>query len=105
MKKNKHIGSSFDEFLEEERRDPKFAEAFEAQLDRLEIARAVRALREKAGLSQAQLAKKVGTKQPGIARVESGRTVPSLELLHKIAAAAGRRLQVRFAAPAPAQRR
>jgi ribosome-binding protein aMBF1 (putative translation factor) len=100
MKSNKHIGSSFNDFLDEEkRRDPKFAKAVDEQIDRLELARAVRELREKLGLSQAELAAKVGTKQPGIARLESGRVVPKLELLQKIAVAAGRKLEVRFSAP------
>lgn len=49
-------------------------------------------------IPQAELAARVGTKQPGIARLESGRVVPKLELLQKIAVAAGRKLEVRFAA-------
>ena len=96
-KKNPHAGSSFDDFLaEEKQRDPGFATALDEQFDRLELARAVRHLRGTLGLSQAELAEKVGTKQPGIARLESGRVVPKIELLQKIATAAGRKLQVRF---------
>jgi len=44
------------------------------------------------GLSQAKLAKKVGTKQPAIARIESGGMIPSLEMLQKIAKATKGRL-------------
>ena len=96
-KKNPHVGSSFDDFLEEEKQsDPRFAAALDEQFDRLELARAVRHLRGTLGLSQAELAERVGTKQPGIARLESGRVVPKLELLQKIATAAGRKLEVRF---------
>lgn len=42
-----------------------------------------------AGLTQAQLAKKLRTKQPSIARIESGNDLPSLSFLLKIAKAVG----------------
>jgi len=41
------------------------------------------------GLTQEELAILVGTKQPGIARVESGSSLPSLGFLKKIAIAIG----------------
>ena len=41
------------------------------------------------GLTQAQLAKKIGTKQPAIARIESGALVPSWKTLKGIARAIG----------------
>ena len=98
--KNPHIGSSFNDWLaEEEARSPGFLAAVDAEVDRRALARMVRQLRERLGLSQAELAARVGTKQPGIARVESGRVVPRLELLQKIAAASGRSLEVRFGPP------
>ncbi len=89
-RKNPRLGSSLDDFLAEGKQgDPGFAAVFDEQFDRLELARAVRHLRELLGLSQAELAEKVGTKQPGIARLESGRVVPKLELLQNIATAGG----------------
>ena len=53
-------------------------------------------LRIAKGLSQAQLAKLVGTKQPGIARLESGKTEPKLSFLRRVAEALGYRLEIRF---------
>ena len=38
----------------------------------------------------------VGTKQPAIARLESGKVTPKLDLLEKIAFALGRTLDIRF---------
>lgn len=38
-------------------------------------------------MTQAQLAKKVGTEQPSIARIENGDVLPSLDMLEKIAKA------------------
>jgi ribosome-binding protein aMBF1 (putative translation factor) len=90
---NPHRGQTIEEFISEERsRDPRFAEEF----DRLRLARRVKALREAKRLSQNQLAELTGTKQPAIARLESGRVMPRLDLLQKIAAAMGMRLDVRF---------
>ena len=45
------------------------------------------AARRKKGLTQADLARKIGTKQSAIARLESGTHNPSLVLLRKVAKA------------------
>ena len=48
----------------------------------------LRSAREKQGLTQAQLAKKVGSKQPAIARMESGQVSEvSMDFLCKVALA------------------
>lgn len=44
------------------------------------------------GLTQAQLARKIGTQQPSIARVESGKVMPSIDFLVKLAKAIGTEL-------------
>lgn len=46
-----------------------------------EFGAGVRQRREEAGLTQAQLARLVGTSQPAIARLEAGGTRPSLETI------------------------
>ena len=70
---------------------------FQRELTRLQLANQILKLREEGELSQAQLAKKIGTHQSAIARIEKstyhGYTVA---MLAKIAAAAGARLEVRF---------
>ena len=65
---------------------------------RLELAQTVHALREKRGLTQTDLARKVGTRQPNIARLERGEAsgLPSLDLLGRVADALGGRLDVRI---------
>jgi len=54
--------------------------------------------RRAAGLSQAQVAERMGTKAPAIARLESalasGKHSPSLSTLRKYAAALGKRVEV-----------
>ena len=47
-------------------------------------------LRLEAGLTQRDLAGRVGTTQAAISKIETGRTVPGLELLDRIATALGR---------------
>ncbi len=56
-------------------------------------------LRELSGLSQARLAARSRTSQPAIARLESGRQVPSVNTLLKIASACGMHLVVGLADP------
>ncbi len=49
----------------------------------------VHSLRIFMGLTQAQLAEMVKTQQPNIARIESGKKLPSLKTMHKLAICAG----------------
>lgn len=58
----------------------------------LEVAKA----RQRAGLSQAQLAKRMKTTQSTIARLESGRGKPSTRTLSRFAKATGHRLKISF---------
>lgn len=53
-------------------------------------------MRLQRGMTQAELARLVGTTQPGISRLESGAYNPSVALLRKVAAALGARLEVRL---------
>ena len=62
----------------------------------IRLAIELRALREKKGLSQRQLAELVGTTQSAIARLEGGRISPSLPTLDRIAAALGAEVTVTF---------
>ena len=57
----------------------------------------LREARMRAGLSQRGLAKKAGTAQSVIARIERGQTSPTLETLERLLAAAGVELHARLA--------
>lgn len=46
------------------------------------------------GLSQKQLAKKIGTKQPAVARWENGSQIPSISSLNKIAECLTKKLRL-----------
>jgi ribosome-binding protein aMBF1 (putative translation factor) len=69
---------------------------YEAQLPEFQIARELIAARTRAGLSQAELAERMHTTQSTIARLESGRALPSLRTLRRFAEATGSRAVVRL---------
>jgi len=63
--------TNFDLFLEEQLRDPDFVERFKRAGEAWDVALQIAALREKAGLSQRDLARKLHTSQQNISRLES----------------------------------
>lgn len=66
--------------------------------DQMKIAEQIVALREKAGLTQEQLAKKVRTSRSTISRLEAADyRGHSMRMLERIAAALGARVEVRLA--------
>jgi ribosome-binding protein aMBF1 (putative translation factor) len=94
-KKNKRVSGDMLEYIQaREAADPTFAEKLNEEFNKLKIARQIKAVREALHISQGQLADRAGTKQPAIARLESGRVIPRLDLLHKIARAMGMKLDV-----------
>ena len=69
------------------------------------VAQLIYAARNKAGLSQAELADRIGTKQSVISRLEDADYEGhSLSMLHRIAAALGQCVEIRFLPPAKAGR-
>jgi DNA-binding XRE family transcriptional regulator len=83
--------------------DHKLRAMIEEETMYCEIASLVYQARTAAGLTQAQLAKLIGTSQPAIARLEDADYgARSLAMLQKIAAALNRRLEIRLV---PAKRR
>lgn len=59
-----------------------------------EIALAVARARRKAGMTQAQLAEAIGTKQQAISRLESGKLDPKISTLRGIAKATGAKMHL-----------
>ena len=77
---------------------------YEQELLNVEIARKLYELRTKAGLSQRELAKRVGTSASAICRLEDADYEGhSLSLLKRIADALGNRIEVRFVPRKPAK--
>jgi DNA-binding XRE family transcriptional regulator len=96
-RKNRHVGGSIDASVRRWKKEsPSFARAFDEAFDQIQLARRIRELREAKHLSQDELARRAGTKQPAIARLESGRVLPRLDLLQKVATALEARLALNF---------
>jgi|ERR1051326_778874 DNA-binding XRE family transcriptional regulator len=80
---------------EQYRKIPGLKRRVEAQLAEMDIERALLDLRQASGLTQAQLAARVGVKQPVIARIEAGRSSNiHLRTILQIATALGARVRV-----------
>jgi len=72
-------------------KDPDFRTAYEGLEEEFTIARELIEARARAGLSQADVAARMRTTQSAVARMESGRQLPSLRTLARYAEATGTR--------------
>ncbi len=88
---------NFDEVLQERLTDSEFRTEWDAQEDEFEVAKEIIHLRQKAGLTQQELAKQAHTSQAAISRLESGtyRNV-SLAFLRRVGAVLGVKPHVSF---------
>ncbi len=77
-------------------KEPKYKKAYDALEEEFVLASAVMDVRNRAGLTQEELARKMGTTQPVVARLESGRSRPSMRTLERLADATGSRLLISF---------
>ena len=90
--------TNFDVYLEEQLKDPAFAERFEKAGEAWDVALQIAALREKAGLSQRDLARKLKTSQQNISRLESpSYEGHSLTMLRRVAEVLGVTVRVTLA--------
>lgn len=92
-----------DEFREELVNDRELNGLYQRELAKVKLANQILAARQHAGLSQAALARRIGTQQTDVARMENAAYASyTVSTLAKIAAATGSRLEVRLV---PASRR
>ena len=70
--------------------------AYDAMADEFAIVRELVAARARAGLSQSEVAQRMGTTQSVIARLEGGKGVPSMRTVQRYAQAVGGRAVVRI---------
>jgi DNA-binding XRE family transcriptional regulator len=80
--------------------DPAFRAAYDALEDEFAALAALLAARKDAGLTQADVAARMGVSQPVLARIESSlgsrKHSPSLETLRRYAGACGKKLVIRM---------
>ena len=85
-----------EESFREWEKDPAFMDAYGALEDEFALARALIEARNTADMTQEEVAAAMGTTQAVIARLESGRTMPSTRTLERFAKATGMRLRISF---------
>ena len=78
------------------KRDPKFAENYEAGYADFKIGVILRQAREAAGLTQAEVAQKLKTKKSAISRIENHADDVRLSTIRRYAKAVGANLQIRL---------
>lgn len=88
-------------------KDPAFRAEYDALEEEFALATALIRARSEAHMTQEDVAKAMGTTQAVVARLESGRTMPSTRTLQRFAKATGSRLRISFEhephEPAPLQ--
>lgn len=77
-------------------KDPKFVHEWEKTEPEYQLARSLIGARLKKKLTQSQLAKKIGSKQPVISRIEAMAELPNISLLKRIAEALNSKLEIRL---------
>ena len=77
-------------------KDPEYRKEYDALEEEFALMAEVAKARARAGLSQAELAKRMKTTQSAVARLESGRGLPSTRTLARFAKATGHRLKISF---------
>lgn len=82
------------DYIRKKMADPAFAKAYAELEPEFQIAQQVIALRLQRGLTQAQLARKVGTKPSSISRLESAVAPLSLLLVRQVAEALGAQVEI-----------
>lgn len=88
--------SEFQDFLNEQMKDPAFKHEWDAMKPERDLMRAMISARLEAGLTQKELAERSGVQQANISKIEQGSYNPSVKLLQRIAAGMGKELQIGF---------
>ena len=87
--------TNFDLYLEEQLKDPDFAERFKKAGEAWDVAIKLASLRKASGLSQKELAKRIGTSQQQISRLESpSYEGHSLSMLRRVADVLGASIHI-----------
>ncbi len=88
------VGISFEEMKADMQKDERFRAEYEKLRPRYEAIEQIIKARKEQNITQAELAKRVGTQKSNISRLESGNYNPSLDFLTKVAKSLGKSLSV-----------
>lgn len=98
MRSNKDIKKliDFKTYLNKQLKNPEFKKHYDDAGKQLQIAYQIMQLRKQQGISQSELAKKIGTTQSNVARIEAGQQNFTTATLQKIATVFKRDLRIEF---------
>lgn len=88
--------TKFNDYLNEQMKDPAFKEEWDALEPEFTIMQAMIDARKASGLTQKQLSERTGIAQADISKLESGNANPSLKTLQRLAAGMGMKVKVEF---------
>ncbi len=86
--------TDFKKYLKQQLKNKKIKKYYDEYDKQLEIAYQIIQLRKKRKISQLELAKKIGTTQSNVARMESGQQNFTIEILDRVARAFNKNLKV-----------
>ena len=87
---------TFEQFFNEQMKDPEFAKAYEEIQPEMNVIRAIVKARASQNLTQKELAEKTGINQSEISKLENGTRNPSIKLLQRLAEGMGMVLNISF---------
>ncbi|MCC2877867.1 helix-turn-helix transcriptional regulator [Lachnoclostridium pacaense] len=90
------VGISFEQMKEDMLKDEEFKLEYEKLRPRYEAIAQIIVARKQQNMTQAELARRVGTQKSNISRLESGNYNPSLDFLSKVAESLGKSLNVQI---------
>jgi DNA-binding XRE family transcriptional regulator len=88
--------TNYEKHLKEQLKNPIFKKEYEKESQRIKIAYEMFQLRKKNKMSQLDLAKKIGTTQSVIARMEAGKQNFSVDTLFNVANALNCKMKIGF---------
>ena len=86
----------FDDYLQEQLKDPEFKKEWDDIQPEMDVIRAMIDARIEQNLTQKELAARTGIDQADIRKLENGTRNPSLKLLKKLASGLGMQLKIEF---------
>lgn len=96
MRDKKRRGVPLKEWLDAELRDPEFKRYYDESSVKWHVAMQIVEARQKANMTQGELARHIGDRQQNVSRIESGEQNVTIGTLDKIAKAVGGRLVVKI---------
>ena len=90
------MSNRFNDFLNEQLKDPEFREEYEALQPEHAIIQAIINARKQSGLTQKELSKRTGIAQGDISKIEKGNANPSLKTLRRLAEGMNMKLKIEF---------